>query len=73
MHLTAHPHIEAFHYLKKAHADQWVKEGEEVVWLTLKMKTRQDPLWETKWKYIEEWQRGVLIATTSRYYNLVVH
>ena len=37
------------------------------------MKTRQDPLWETKWKYIEKWQRGVLITTTSRYHNLVIH
>lgn len=53
--LIAEPHIEAFNCLEEAHADQWVKQGEEVAWLTLRMKMAQNLLWETKQEYIEEW------------------
>ena len=53
--LIAEPHIEAFNCLEEAHADQWVKQGEEVAWLTLRIKMAQNLLWETKQEYIEEW------------------
>ncbi|ETW74876.1 hypothetical protein HETIRDRAFT_120544 [Heterobasidion irregulare TC 32-1] len=63
--LTVFLDIKAFNHLEEAQADLWERQGEEIVQLIWKMKMTQDLLWETKRDYIEEWQRGVLIAMTS--------
>ena len=52
--LTTHPYIEVFNHLEKACADQWVKQGDKVTQLILRMKTAQNPLWETKQEYIKK-------------------
>ena len=70
--LTADPYIEVFNHLKEAYVDQWVKKGEELVQSIWRMKTIENLLWETKQGYIKEWRRGILVATTTGHYNLVV-
>ena len=54
-------------------AERWVEETDALTQSTWKMRTTEDPLWETKWDYIVEWQRNTLVMTTSGYHNLVVH
>ena len=61
-----------FQRLEEIHAERWEEEVDTLARLTWEMRTTKDPLWETKQEYIKEWQRNVLIATTSRYHNLVV-
>ena len=37
------------------------------------MKTIKNPQWGTTQDLIEEWRRKVLIVTTTKYHNLVIH
>ena len=69
--LIAH-HLEAFPCLEEIHAERWEEEVDALMWLTWETRMTKDPLWETKWEYVKEWWRNTLIATTSRYHNLVV-
>ena len=52
--LTTYSYIEAFNHFEEACADQWVKQGDKVTQLILRMKTAQNPLWETKQEYIKK-------------------
>ena len=40
---------------------------------TWRMKTVKNPRWGTTQDHIEDWRRGVLMATTIGYHNLVLH
>ena len=70
--MTAHLHEEAFPHLEEIYAERWEEEVDALIQSTWKIKMNKNPLWETKWEYIKEWQRGILVMTTSEYHNLVI-
>ena len=71
--LTAHRHLlEAFGRLEETCVERWEEKVDALTQLTWEMRMTKDPLWETKREYVKEWQRNVLITTTSGYHNLVV-
>ena len=70
--MTAYLHEEVFPRLEKICTEYWEEEVDALVQSTLKIKTTKNPLWETKRDYVKEWQRGVLLATTTGYHNLVI-
>ena len=49
-----------------------MEEVDELVLQTWRMKTSKNPRWNTTMDYIKDWRRGVLLATTSGYHNLVL-
>ena len=72
MKLTAVPHAEVFNRLAEIHESRYVEEVDELVLQTWRMKTSKNPHWNTTMDYIENWRRGVLLATTSGYHNLML-
>ena len=71
--LTARHHpLEVFQRLGEICMEKWEEEVDALTQLTWKMKTTKDLLWETKWEYVKEWQRNMLITMTSGYHNLVI-
>lgn len=70
--ITAALPVEVFPCLEEIGASRWAEEVEELVLQTWRMKTIKNPRWETMRDFIEDWRRGVLMATTTGYHNLVI-
>ena len=61
-----------FNWLVEIYEDRYKEEVDELVLQTWRMKMSKNPYWSTMRDYIEDWRRGVLLATTSGYHNLVL-
>ena len=70
--LTVVSHVEVFGRLAEIGARQWQEEVGELALQTWRMKTTKNPHWDMMRDYIEDWRRGVLLATTIGYHNLVL-
>ena len=67
-----HPNLEAFGRLEEIRVVRWEEEVGELAKWTWKRMTTKNPNWGETSDYIEDWRRGVLIATTVGYHNLVI-
>ena len=67
-----HPDLEAFGRLEGIRVARWEEEVGELAKWTWKRMTTKNPNWGETSDYIEDWRRGVLIATTVGYHNLVI-
>ena len=67
-----HPNLEAFGRLEEIRVVKWEEEVGELTKWTWKRMTTKNPNWGETSDYIEDWRRGVLIATTVGYHNLVI-
>ena len=61
-----------FSQLAEIRAGRYKEEVDELVLQTWRMKMSKNPHWSMTRDYIEDWRRGVLLATTSKYHNLVL-
>ena len=67
-----HPNLEAFGRLEEIRVARWEEEVGELAKWTWKRMTTKNPNWGETLDFIEDWRRGVLIATTVGYHNLAI-